>query len=42
MVAATASISEGHVIAEAVEHELERSISVLSGASIHLHPAAPA
>lgn len=36
---ATLTISQAHELAERVEYELKGSVSVLSGASVHTHPA---
>ena len=38
-VAAALTVTQAHVLAEAVEHKLLESVTVLSGASIHTHPA---
>ena len=37
---ANLTVSQAHVLAEAVEHDLKESLPVISGASIHTHPGA--
>ena len=35
------TVDQAHDLADTVEHDLKESMSVLSGASIHTHPARP-